>query len=197
MPRFENHLLHLSGEISPGGGSHTRRLLAEIEINDSPVFEEWLLLERERIHQLLLSALADLEEGALANGRYELAIQYARRQVGLESWRELAHRQLMQALALNGQRGAALTQYENCRQISERELGVEPTCITQQLAADIRANKVQNDVARPATLPNSNLPGSLTPFIGRQEELTQLIECLMEKHDNRLITFGVDRTGVG
>ena len=92
-------------------------LLAGLEIDDSLVFEEWLLLERERIHQLLLAALSDLAEGALSNGSYDTAAQYARRQIALESWREIAHRQLMQALALNGQRNAALAQYETCRAV--------------------------------------------------------------------------------
>lgn len=162
-------------------------LLAGIEINDSSVFEEWLLLERERIHQLLLEVLADLAEGALANGRYEQAIQYARRQVALESWRELAHRQLMQALALNGQREASLAQYENCRQILEKELGVEPTSLTQQLAADIRAEKVQSSPSQLTTTPNSNLPNSLTPFIGRTSELVD-IEQQLQTAAARIVT---------
>lgn len=153
-------------------------LLAGVAIQDSPVFEEWLLLERERVHQLLLGALADLAEGALAGGRYEAAIEYARRQVALESWREVAHRQLMQALALSGQRAAALAQYESCRQILQKELGVEPTSITQQLAADIRAEKVQSQQMQPAATPNSNLPSSLTPFIGRTPELADIEEQL-------------------
>lgn len=164
-------------------------LLAGTEINDSLIFEEWLLLERERIHQLLLTALADLAEGALAAGRYPAAIQYARRQVALESWRELAHRQLMQALALNDQREAALAQYENCRQILQEELGVEPTSLTQQLAADIRAGKVQHSPARPAAALQSNLPHSLTPFIGRREELAALMEWLTQDDATRLITI--------
>lgn len=164
-------------------------LLARLEISDSPLFEEWLLLERERVHQLLLGALEDLAEGALAGGRYEAAIQYAGRQVALESWRELAHRQLMQALALSGQQEAALAQYEQCRQILEKELGVEPTRVTQELAADIRAGQVQRGLSRPAARLNSNLPVSLTPFIGRQAELAALMERLTADDGVRLITI--------
>jgi predicted ATPase/Tfp pilus assembly protein PilF len=95
----------------------------------------------------------------------------------------------MQALALNGQAAAALAQYENCRQILEEELGVEPTTITQQLAADIRAGKVQSSGTRPAANLNSNLPGSLTPFIGRRAELAAVIEQLTEGDGGRLITI--------
>ncbi len=78
------------------------------------------LLERERVHERLLSVLSDLAEGALYERHYEVAIQYARRQVALEAWRESAHRQLIQALALSGQRSAALAQYEHCRTVLAR-----------------------------------------------------------------------------
>ncbi|MCA9960510.1 MAG: AAA family ATPase, partial [Anaerolineales bacterium] len=165
-------------------------LLAGIEVDDSVVFEEWLMLERERVHQVLLGALTDLAEGALGNGRYDTAIDYARRQVNLESWREIAHRQLIQAFALSGRRTAALAQYEQCRTILQKELGVEPTSVTQQLAADVRNETVSRAAPSPrATTLAHNLPGRLTPFIGREAEMADLLKRLTEDSDTRLITL--------
>jgi DNA-binding SARP family transcriptional activator/predicted ATPase len=175
-------------------------LLDGIALYDSSPFEEWLGLERERIRQLLSGALADLAEGALANGRYEAAIEYARRQTVLEPWRELAHCQLMQALALNGQRVEALAQYEKCRRVLSEELGVEPSSTTQQLAAEIRTEKTSGRKAGPSgaartATPVGNLPGTLTPFIGRKTELAE-IEQQLQTAGARLITIaGLGGTG--
>ena len=163
-------------------------LLAGVAIDDSYLFEEWLLLERERVHEILLSVLSDLAEGALHDQHYDIAIQQARRQVALEAWRESAHRQLIQALALSGQRNAALTQYENCRAVLARELGVEPTSVTQQLAAAVRTDTLSGRSSPQSATPNHNLPSRLTPFVGREAEITTLLEWLAQA-DTRLITL--------
>lgn len=173
-------------------------LLTGVAIDGSYLFEEWLLLERERVHEMLLSVLSDLAEGALHDQRYDIAIQHARRQVALEAWRESAHRQLIQALALSGQRSAALAQYENCRAVLARELGVEPTSVTQQLAAAVRTDTLSGRSSPPATL-NHNLPSRLTPFVGREAEITTLLEWLAQA-DTRLITLtgpgGIGKTSL-
>ena len=158
-----NHENRTSCAVCQGKLSHAAalvrgELLAGVTVDDSYLFEEWLLLERERVHERLLSVLSDLAEGALHERRYEAAMQYARRQVALEAWRESAHRQLIQALALSGQRNAALAQYEHCRTILAQELGVEPTKITQQLAAAVRADTLTDSPPVPPAPPNHNLP---------------------------------------
>lgn len=165
-------------------------LLEGLSIDDSVVFEEWLLLERERIHQLRLGGLTDLADGALDDGRYDTAIQYARQQVALESWREIAHRQLIKALALSGRRNAALVQYEQCRAILLKELGVEPTSVTQQLAAAVREGTLAAAPPPPPTAAlASNLPHRLTPFIGREAELASVLATLTAAGGPRLLTI--------
>lgn len=165
-------------------------LLAGLSVDDSIEFEEWLLLEQERLHHLLLEALTDLAEGALGNARYEVAMQYARRQIAVESWREIAHRQLIQALALNGQRNAALAQYEQCRTILLKELGVEPTRMTQQLAVAVREGVLTaTPPPPPADALANNLPHPLTPFIGREAELTAILATLTTDDGPRLLTI--------
>jgi predicted ATPase/DNA-binding SARP family transcriptional activator/class 3 adenylate cyclase len=106
---------------------------------DSVPFEEWMVVEREALHWQALEALAALAGYYEGQGNYERAIENARRQVELESWRESAHRQCIRCLALSGHRGAALAQYEACRQILAEELGVEPEPETQALQASIRS----------------------------------------------------------
>lgn len=155
------------------------------------------MLEQERLHQLLLESLTVLAEGALNDGRYETAIQYARRQITLESWREIAHRQLIQAFALSGQRNTALAQYEQCRAILLQELGVEPTRMTQQLALAVREGNLSPAPPPPpaGTLAN-NLPHPLTPFIGRETELSTLLTTLTAQDGPRLLTI-TGQGGIG
>ena len=163
-------------------------LLDGLEVDESYPFEEWLLLARERLHEQLLEALAELAEGALARQAYEAAVGFARRQIALESWREAAHRQLIQALALSGQRNAALAQYETCRRLLAEELGVEPTQRTQQLATAVREGTLTANAPRPATPLLSNIPHALTPFIGREGDLADLLACFVQE-EARLVTL--------
>ncbi|MCA9979416.1 MAG: tetratricopeptide repeat protein [Anaerolineales bacterium] len=173
-------------------------LLEGVTAGDSLLFDEWLLLERERLHQQLLGALKDLAEGSLKVGAYEAAEKYARRQVALEPWREVAHRQLIRALALGGRRNAALVQYEQCRTILREELGVEPTRQTQALATAVREGTLTRSPSHPPSSQNltSNLPQPLTPFIGREAELNDIIERLTHDETARLLTI-TGQGGIG
>lgn len=163
-------------------------LLAGVGIDGSLLFDEWRLLEQEKIHQLLLGALKHLADGAILGERYEEAVRYARQQIELEPWREVAHRQLIRALALSGRRNAALAQYEQCRTVLREELGVEPTQVTQKLATTVREGTLSRTAPPPQAkrLPH-NLPQRLTPFIGRAEEITAVVERLTG--EARLVTL--------
>jgi hypothetical protein len=101
--------------------------LEGFSLPDSPPFEEWGLLNRERYHRLLLEALQRLVRHYQQAGEYERGLGHAYSQVELDPWREEAHRQLTLLLAASGQRSAALVQYETCRQVLAEELGTEPS----------------------------------------------------------------------
>ena len=105
---------------------------------DSALFEEWMVVERERLHGQALEALGHLAAYHEAQGAYEETARYARQQLALEPWREEAHRALMRALALSGQRSAAVARYEACRDVLREELGVEPDVETMRLYERIR-----------------------------------------------------------
>ncbi len=157
---------------------------------DSFLFEEWLSMEREYLHRQAIDAFYQLAAYHEQRSAFDLAQRYARRQVELEPWREEAHQQLMRALALDGQRSAALMQYQSCRQILAEELGLAPSSATENLREQIQA-----ETLAPAPQPPHNLPAQLIPFIGREAELTQIIEHLNHP-DCRLLTL-VGPSGVG
>jgi DNA-binding SARP family transcriptional activator/predicted ATPase/ribosomal protein S18 acetylase RimI-like enzyme len=164
--------------------------LAGFYIDDAPGFETWLLHERARLREQILQVLYAVADQAAAHGDLAQALDYTRRILTLEPWREEAHRQLMLLLAQNGERSAALNQYGVCRQTLADELAVEPAAETTELYYRIRAGQVEpvERTARPApaealpapspTPPPPRLPPQLTPFIGRNEEVTLLVERL-------------------
>src|SRR5918997_1294697 len=73
--------------------------LADVAVADSPVFEEWVTLQREHLLQRALSALERLVERAQWRGAYSEALTYARRLVALEPLLEVHHRSCMRLAA--------------------------------------------------------------------------------------------------
>ena len=111
-------------------------LLAGLTLNEAP-FEEWLLGERERLHELALGALARLLARQRAAGSAEAAVQSALRLLALDPLQEPVHRALMRLYAQLGRRGAALRQYQVCVAALERELHTEPESETSALYQEI------------------------------------------------------------
>lgn len=164
--------------------------LHQFFVNDSPIFEEWAVLRRERLRRQALDAMYRLSSFHERRGEYPQALQYAVRQLELDPWREEAHQQAMRALSLSGQRSAALAQFETCRRTLASELGVEPARETLALYDQIKSGALE----QPA-VSISNLPTSTTTFIGRDTELAALNEML-ENPGCQLITI-VGPGGIG
>ncbi len=170
------------GELLPGFSS------------DSLEFEEWLRLERERLHRLALEAMTEAAQAHLQQGRLDRVQELARRQLALEPWHEAAHRQLMSAYALAGDRVAALAQYHRCLEQLEMEMGLEPAPETVALYEEIRSGRygpmaiAGEATLRPPERVRHNLPAETMPFYGRELELAQLQRLLLEEK-RRLVTI--------
>jgi predicted ATPase/DNA-binding SARP family transcriptional activator len=136
-------------------------------------FELWLVGERERWRQRVVSVLRALVAHHDQEGQHAEALRSARRLLDLEPWHEETHRQVMLLLARSGQRGAALAQYEACRQVLAGELGVEPAQETVALYERLRATARRQERRR-------NIPSPPTPLIGREAELAQIFSLLQD-----------------
>ena len=128
--------------------------LEGFSLADSPAFEEWVVVQRERLHRMAIDALQLLCRCHEVRGELDEALHCAWRWVALDPWRERAHREVMRLLAKTGQRSAALRQYETCRRALADELGVEPSQSTTELFQQIRdgsydasAPAIRKDVA--------------------------------------------------
>jgi DNA-binding SARP family transcriptional activator/predicted ATPase len=160
--------------------------MAGFYLRDTPDFEEWLLLERERLRSLLLNALQHLVN--LRDRRNELAaaIATARQLLALEPYHEQIHRQLMELFARNGQPDLALAQYEECQRILAVELGLAPSAATRALYEQLRA---------PAGIPPHNLPLQAFPIVGRSSELAWLIQQLADPECRVITVVGLGGSG--
>ena len=160
--------------------------LEGLYVRGAPDFEEWALLQQERLRALALHALHYLVDHYTTRGEYPLALHYVDRLLTLAPWQEEAHRQKMWLLAHEGQLAAALAQYEVCRRALAKELEVEPSTETTALYERIRSARFTR---------RHNLPPQPTPFIGREEALREIGQLLLNP-DCRLLTL-VGPGGIG
>ena len=167
-------------------------LLEGLRVHDAPEFEEWLLVERERLRHLMLGTLHALAVHHAEREEHAAGITYVRHLLELEPWREDAHRQLMLMLASSGQKEAALAHYQSCRRVLAGELGLEPSAETFGLYKSIEAGELAPQ--RPL---RHNLPLAPLPLLGREAELADLVP-LLAGPDCRLLTLsgpgGVGKT---
>lgn len=166
-----------AADLQAAAALYRGEFLAGFGLDGCDAFEEWLLLHRERLLQLLLGVLEHLAELHLADGQHSAAATAARQQLLLDPWRETAHRQLMRALSAAGDRAAALAAYEHCRQTLLADLGVAPDAATTAVADQIRQEQPPGVAAVPPSL-TASLPAALTPLLGRSEELALLEQLL-------------------
>jgi len=163
-------------------------LLLGFSVNE-PLFEEWLVTERERLREMAVEGLTRLlAHHAEATGP-ERAIQTAVRLLGLDPLQEAVHRTLMRLYARQGRRGAALKQYQVCVGALQRELGTEPETETRKLYQELlrRPPEVTRPAlpaversrpAGPAGPAPPDLPVADTPLFGREAERGRLQELL-------------------
>lgn len=101
-------------------------------------YDEWLVIERERLRQLRLCSLEAACRRLLAAGRWADAVELGLRTVALEPLRESAHRLVIEAHLGHGNAGEAERQLETCRLLLRRELGVEPSAHLSRLLLAVR-----------------------------------------------------------
>ncbi|MEM7224122.1 MAG: BTAD domain-containing putative transcriptional regulator [Pseudomonadota bacterium] len=115
-------------------------LLDGIQVRDS-AFEDWLLVERQRLRDLDVEASARVMAQALTMGRRDCAALAARRLLSNDPLHETACRTLMQLHADRGEGTQALKLFESLRDRLRRELSVAPEPDTIALYDAIRKQR--------------------------------------------------------
>jgi predicted ATPase/DNA-binding SARP family transcriptional activator len=164
---------------------------------DSPLPEvagrPFAAAEVMRLEGLRLQALEDRVEAELALGRHAGLLVELRGLVTEFPLHERYWRQLMLAEYRAGRQADALDAYQAARTLLRDELGLDPGPELQRLRAAILAQDPALDLPVPAAAGRSgrtNLPLSLTSFIGRAREMREVRARL---DASRLVTL----TGVG
>jgi DNA-binding SARP family transcriptional activator len=122
--------------------ARTRRLLDDrvtIDLRDvemSPVelsddllpewYEDWVLLERERLRQICLHGLEALSRRLGSLGLHAQAVEAGLAAVGVEPLRESAQRALIEAHLAEGNASEAIRQFDRYAVLLEQELGIRP-----------------------------------------------------------------------
>jgi DNA-binding SARP family transcriptional activator len=140
--------------------------LRGFSVSQAPDFEEWLVLERERLFLLLLRALTSLIQGFIAWGERDEAIAACQRLLELDPLQEDIHRLLMRLYWETGQRAHALRQYRTYQDLLERELDVEPLAETEELYQRILERE-----SSPRTVSSLTLTSRLTVPTAAPESL--------------------------
>jgi DNA-binding SARP family transcriptional activator len=90
-------------------------------------YDDWVLLERERLRQLRMQALEAVAARLAFLGRHCEALEAAYAAVRAEPLRESAHRTVVRVHLAQGNLAEALRAYEFFRTLVHEELGVPPT----------------------------------------------------------------------
>ncbi len=135
--------------------------------------DEWAVVERERLRQCQLDALAQMAAHHRALAEYETAIDLVRRWLAIDPLAEAAHRDLIALHYLTGDRASALAAYERLRASLRSELGVEPMPDTQDLFEAVAAGRPLPALA--PRLPHAKTEKKDPPKpIGRETEMAEL-----------------------
>ena len=170
---------------------HAAGFLEGFGLPDSPAFEEWQIMESERLRRTAVDALDQLAVWHAGRGDHERVADLATRALALEPFHEPAHRHLMRALAATGRRAEALRHYGRLVEAMAKEVDASPEAATSALSDALRYTP---DGER-ALFTLCRLPAFFTPFVGRAEEVAAAAGLLAEP-GTRLLTL-VGPGGIG
>ncbi len=123
------HRVLAGGRLTPEGVAR----LASAKVLLPDWYDDWVVIERERLRQLCLHALEQLSADARANGRYAEATQAGLGAVSLEPLRESAHRAVIEAYLAEDNASEALHHYRLFERLINTKLGLRPSQGLQEL----------------------------------------------------------------
>jgi DNA-binding SARP family transcriptional activator len=108
-------------------------LLAGFDLPDTPLFDDWLMLEREKLALAYAGALKRLADGAESQGNWGKAIDYLRSIVQTDPLVEEAQKQLIHLYLKTGAISQGLRQYHQFEGELQGKLGLKPSPETRGL----------------------------------------------------------------
>jgi predicted ATPase len=179
-PTLEEQVAAYQGELLPG------------------FYDDWITVERERLQSAFENKIEALIDRLCYEKHWPDVIEWAEHWIKFGTAPEPAYRALMTAHARSGHKAKVKEAYQRCVEALQREFGVEPSEETQELYQQLMSTRplVKVAVAEPAAAPRHNLPTQATPLIGRETELAEITDRLVNASDCRLLTL-VGPGGIG
>ena len=114
--------------------NHLRAALKTYKGSYLPEVEEtWVVVERQRLHQIYIDALLELTGLYIEKQQYETALKYCQHALGQDRCLEGAHRLAMRIHAAMGNRAEVERQYDLCRRALQDEFSLQPSPQTETL----------------------------------------------------------------
>jgi DNA-binding SARP family transcriptional activator len=156
-----------------------KRLVAAVKLYTGDFlagfYDDWILLEQERLRQALFSVLSHVVRLSKSWGDFDQALQYARRQALLDPLHEEAHREVMRLCYLLGRPNEALQQYERCASILATELGAAPDAETVALRDEIASGRQSPIVPFTQSARTQLFEADRAPLVGRSAERQEVV----------------------
>ena len=142
-------------------------------------YQDWCLLERQRLQYAYLSMLDKLIYYSEAQEAYEQGLQYGLSILSIDRARERTHRQLMRLYYLAGDRTGAIRQYQHCIQFLAEELDISPSKRTQTLY-----HLIEKDELQPESLINDDKHDDISHVNKTIKQLKQIQTVLVRVQDS-------------
>jgi DNA-binding SARP family transcriptional activator len=140
-------------------------------------YDDWILDERAKLRAEAYGAFMRLTEEAAKRNDHNSTIRYAQRVIDLEPTEEAAVRIQMEAHLALGNRAAALRAYHRFAEVLERELAAAPGEAIATIYQRLRAGTLNHNEGQDDAGGEDAAPIAESPFVGRDPELSQLIEA--------------------
>lgn len=101
-------------------------------------YDEWMLVERERLRQVCLHALESIAMTLLNAHRFGGALETVLAAISLEPLRESAHRVVIEIHLAEGNHCEAIRHYELFAALIENELGLRPSPIIEKQMSNLQ-----------------------------------------------------------
>lgn len=185
--------------LQSGGGDNPtlEDLIASVSVYEDRLlpgfYDEWILLEQERLQSLYEDRMQRLSRGLVAQARWREAIQWADHWIAHGAMSEQPYRTLMKAHAGLGDHAGMTLALRRCTDTLRKELGIDPSRETRQLFQRLASGEtgplpVKGQMSPGNAIPTVNLPLQPTPFVGRTQEML-LISNLLADPAKRLVTI--------
>jgi predicted ATPase/DNA-binding SARP family transcriptional activator len=190
--RFEELLAEARSALRAGdAGAAAESVATAMELWRGPPLHgltdtAWFSAEARRLDSLRVDALEEQFEAALALGDHREIVAALRAALDENPFRERLWGQLMLALYRSGRQPDALDAFHEARRVLAEELALEPGPDLRRLQEAILAHDPAIAPVAVAPRRRGNLPAPPTSFVGRDEEVADILALLRE---HRLVTL--------